>query len=281
MSDSKFRVAVCQIKTRPTKEESLIQAESMVREAATGGASIVIFPEMFSCIYRHEYFSKMAEPLEGETYQALSRWAREYDVLLVGGSFPEKGNGKLYNTCCIFDRDGSLLDVYRKAHLFDVDLKGSVSFKESDSFAPGNDYCVVDTDFGKIGIAICFDIRFPEYIRGLARRGAEVIVFPSQFSVPTGKAHWELMNRARAVDNECWIIGSQAACDPEESFRCWGHSMVVSPYGELVSEADETEQILFADIDLNEVDRVRSELPTFKKLREDLYPVNDGFPADF
>ena len=161
-----------------------------------------------------------------------------------------------------------------------MDLKDTFTFNESDSFTPGDDYCVISTDFGTIGIAICFDIRFPEYIRGLARRGAELIIIPAQFTVPTGEAHWELLSRARAIDNECWVVGAQAARDTGGIFECYGHSLIVSPYGDVISSADETEQIIYADIDLNEVDRVRSELPSFLKLKEDLYPVNDGYPMD-
>lgn len=280
MSDSKFRLAVCQIKTKMDKTETLQKAESMVREAATEGASVVVFPELFSSICSHHYFFQMAETSDGETVHALSRWAQEYNVLLIGGSIPELVNDKLYNTCFVFDRDGSLLGQYSKTHLFEVDLKDTFTFNESDSFTPGEDYCVIDTDFGTIGIAICFDIRFPEFIRGLARRGAELIVIPAQFTVPTGEAHWELLSRTRAVDNECWVVGAQAARDVGGVFECYGHSLIVSPYGDVVASADETEQIIYADIDLNEVDCVRSQLPTFLKLKENLYPVNDGYPLD-
>ena len=164
--------------------------------------------------------------------------------------------------------------------MFDIDLKDQFTFNESDSFTAGDDYCVFDTELGRFGVAICFDIRFPEYIRGLARRGAELILLPAQFTVPTGEKHWDLMTRARAVDNEVWFVGAEAARDPDGPFQCWGHSVIVSPYGEIIAQANEQEQILYGDIDLNQVERVRSQLPTFLKLRDDLYPVNDGYPME-
>ena len=278
MSDSRFRLAVCQIRTRMDKSETLRRAEEMIREASLGGASVVVLPEMFTSPCSHEYFHEYSEPLNGETVQALSRWASEYNVILIGGSIPETEDGRLYNSSYVFDRDGSTLSRHRKVHMFDIDLKDQFTFNESDSFSPGEDYCVFDTELGRFGVAICFDIRFPEFIRGLARRGAELILLPAQFTMPTGEKHWDLMTRARAVDNEVWFVGAEAARDPDGPFQCWGHSTIVSPYGEIIAQADETEQILYGDIDLSEVDRVRSQLPTFLKLRDDFYPVNDGYP---
>lgn len=280
MSDSKFRLAVCQLRTRREKSDTLIRAEEMIREAALNGASVVILPEMFTSLYSHDYFHDYAEPGDGETVQSLSRWAAEYNVILIGGSIPETELGRMYNSCFVFDRNGELLARHRKVHMFDIDLNDQISFNESDSFTAGDDYCVFDTDLGRFGVAICFDIRFPEYIRGLARRGAELILLPAQFTVPTGEKHWDLMTRSRAVDNEVWFVGAEAARDPDGPFQCWGHSAIVSPYGEIIAQTDEQEQILYGDIDLNQVDRVRSQLPTFLKLRDDLYPVNDGYPTE-
>lgn len=168
MSDSKFRLAVCQIRTRADKNDTLSKAEEMVREAALHGASVVVLPEMFTSLCSHEYFHQYAEPGDGRTFQSLSRWAGEYNVILVGGSIPETENGKLYNSSFVFDRNGELLARHRKVHMFDIDLKDQFTFNESDTFTAGDDYCVFDTDLGRFGVAICFDIRFPEYIRGLA-----------------------------------------------------------------------------------------------------------------
>ena len=280
MSDSKFRLAVCQLRTRREKSDTLIRAEEMIREAALNGASVVVLPEMFTSLCSHEYFGQYAEPGNGETFQSLSRWAAEYNVIVIGGSIPETEQGKLFNSSYVFDRNGDLLARHRKVHMFDIDLKDQFTFNESDSFTAGDDYCVFDTELGRFGVAICFDIRFPEYIRGLARRGAELILLPAQFTVPTGEKHWDLMTRARAVDNEVRVVGAEAARDPDGPFQCWGHSIIVSPYGEIIAQANEQEQILYGDIDLNQVERVRSQLPTFLKLRDDLYPVNDGYPME-
>lgn len=279
MSECRFRLAVCQIRTRKTREETLIRAEKMVREAAMGGASVVVLPEMFFCPYRTESFPLYAETADGPSLRALSRWASDYQVILIGGSIPERDGERLYNSCFVFDRDGSLLARHRKAHLFDIDLPDN-TFRESDTFTAGGDYCVFDTDLGRMAVAICFDLRFPEYLRGLARRGAEVILLPAQFTASTGKAHWELLCRARALDNQLYLVGAEAARDPDGPFQCWGHSIIVSPFGEILSEAGEDEEILFADLDLGTIDGLRKQLPVFDHLKEDLYPVNEGFSPD-
>ena len=149
MSDSKFRLAVCQIRTRREKQDTLVRAEEMIREAALNGASVVVLPEMFTSLYSHDYFHDYAEPGDGETVQSLSRWAAEYNVILIGGSIPEAEHGRLYNSCFVFDRNGELLARHRKVHMFDIDLKDQFTFNESDSFTAGDDYCVFDTELGK------------------------------------------------------------------------------------------------------------------------------------
>lgn len=146
-------------------------------------------------------------------------------------------------------------------------------FKESNSFAPGEDITVFDTKFGRMGVEICFDIRFPELARAMAKRGAEVILCPAQFNMTTGPRHWELSVRARAMDNEVFFVGASAARYEGFDYECWGHSTVADPFGMVKASCDEKEQILYCDIDLNEVDSVRRQLPTFLHLREDIYNV--------
>ncbi len=273
MSDSRFKLAVCQVRTELEKRQTMDKAEAMVREAAENGAAVVALPEMFSCPYTRKYFDSFAEPQNGESVGRMSCWAREYGVILVGGSIPEREGKELYNTCFVFDKTGKIIARHRKAHMFDVDIAGGITFKESDYFTPGDDICVFDTEYGRMGVAICFDMRFPELIRAMAKRGAEIIIVPAQFNMTTGPAHWELTVRSRAMDNELWFVG--AACARHEGFKyeCWGHSAVAGPYGMVEAACDEKEQLLYCDIDLNEVDTVRRELPTFTRLREDLYSV--------
>ncbi len=273
MSNRQFRLGLCQLMSRTDKEENMQRAEAMVREAAAGGASVVVLPEVFQCPFGHEYFEPYAEPRGGESMRRMAQWANELGIVLVGGSLTEQDGDKLYNTCYVFDRDGSLLADYRKIHMFDVDIPGKVSFRESDSFASGEDICVFDTDVGRMGVAICYDLRFPELMRAMARRGAEVILLPAKFTTPTGEAHWDLLTRARALDNELFFAAVCAARDPKG--QCYGHSLVAGPYGDIKAACDEGEAVLLCDLDLGEVDRVREQIPAFRGLRDDLYSVAD------
>lgn len=271
MSDGNFKLAVCQIRTETDKAVTMNKAEVMVREAARKGAKLVVLPEMYNCPYSKKYFSAFAEEDNGKS--EMSRWARENGIILVGGSVLEKNGDKLYNTCFVFDEGGELIARHRKVHLFDVDIDGGVKFKESDTFSEGKDITVFNTSLGKMGVIICFDMRFPELVRAMAKRGAEIVLCPAQFNMTTGPLHWELTIRSRAVDNEIFFVGASAARYEGFSYECWGHSAVAGPFGDIKASCDETEQIMYCDIDLNEVDSVRRQLPTFLNLREDVYAV--------
>ena len=269
----KFKLAVIQLRTELDKAVTMAKAEGMVKEAAEMGAKVVVLPEMFNCPYSPKYFRKFANAENGESLEEMSRWARENGVILVGGTVPEAAGDKMYNTCYVFNEQGEVIAGHRKVHLFDVDIEGGVHFKESKNFAAGNEITVFDTSLGRMGVVVCFDIRFPEMIRTMAKRGAELIFCPAQFSMSTGPRHWELSIRARAIDNEIYFVGASAARYENFDYECWGHSTVAGPFGMVEATCDEKEQILYCDIDLNEVDSVRRQLPTFLNLREDIYTV--------
>ncbi len=269
----KFKLAAVQIRTETDVEQTLRKAEEMVAEAARSGAKLVVLPEMWNCPYSKKYFHAVADNDNGRSRDAMSRWAGDNGIILVGGSVPEKCGDKLYNTCYVFDESGRQIARHRKIHLFDVDIKGGVRFKESNNFASGEDITVFDTSLGRMGVEICFDIRFPELCRAMAKRGAEIILCPAQFNMTTGPRHWELSVRARAMDNELFFVGASAARYEGFDYECWGHSTVADPFGMVLASCDEKEQILYCDIDLNEVDSVREQLPTFLHLREDVYNV--------
>ncbi len=269
----KFKLAVVQLRTETDMEQTLRKAERMIAEAARSGAGLVVLPEMWSCPYSKKYFHAVADSDNGRSREAMSRWAGENGIILAGGSVPEKCGDKLYNTCYVFDESGRQIARHRKIHLFDVDIKGGVRFKESNSFASGEDITVFDTSLGRMGVEICFDIRFPELCRAMAKRGAELILCPAQFNMTTGPRHWELSVRARAMDNELFFVGASAARYEGFDYECWGHSTVADPFGMVRAACEEKEQILYCDIDLNEVDSVREQLPTFLHLREDVYNV--------
>lgn len=269
----KFKIAVIQLRTELEKALTMEKAERMIKEAAANGAKVVALPEMWSCPYSKEYFRPFADAEKGETATEMSRWARESGVILIGGSVPERVGDKLYNTCFVFDESGRQIARHRKIHLFDVNIEGGIRFMESHNFAPGEDITVFDTQYGKMGVLICFDMRFPELVRAMAKRGAELIFCPAQFNMTTGPKHWELTVRARAMDNEVYYVGASAARYEGFDYECWGHSTVADPFGMVAASCDETEQILYCNIDLNEVDSVRRQLPTFLHLREDVYTV--------
>ena len=215
MSENKFRLAMCQIRTETDRKATMEKAERMVREAAEKGADIVQLPEMFNCPYAKEYFKTFAALGHEDTVKEMSRWAAENRIILV----------------------------------------------------------VFDTEFGPMGAAVCFDLRFPELFRAMAERGARCVFLPAQFNLVTGPKHWELSLRMRAVDYHVFVAGCAAARYEGFSYECWGHSTVADPMGAVLCTCDEKEQILYADIDLEQTDTAKAQLPTGSVLRRDLYPV--------
>ena len=264
-----MKIGLCQMMVTTDKEANLRKAEQMVREAAHKGAQLVMLPEMFQCPYANVYFPQYAEEGQGQSFQRLAAMARDNRVTLVGGSIPERErNGEeehLYNTSYIFDPDGQLLGRHRKVHLFDVDVPGGIRFMESETLTAGEDITVVDTPVGRIGVGICFDIRFAEMFRAMSCAGAQIICVPAAFNMTTGPAHWELSFRMRAVDNQCFLAGCSPARDEKGCYVAYGHSIVTAPWGNVVAQADETEQVILAEIDLPEVERVRTSLPIMKE----------------
>lgn len=249
--------------------ENLRRQLEIIRDA---GADLVCLGEMFTCPYDTPNFPRYAEPEGGDAWQALSRLAEEFGIYLSAGTVPEAGeDGKTYNTAYVFDRAGRQIAKHRKAHLFDVDIRGGQRFKESETLSAGNQVTVFDTEFGRMGLAICFDMRFPELARGMVERGAKVILAPAAFNMTTGPAHWALMFRARAVDNQCFVIGTSVARDEAFSYVAWGHSLVVDPWGRIVSELGAEPGMAVTDIELAYVEEIRQQLPLLSARRKDLY----------
>ena len=258
---SKFLAALLQMSVQKDVSVNLKTAEEMVRSAAEDHADIVVLPEMFCCLYTRKAFVANREPKGGRIYCALQRMARENHVYLIGGSMPEEEDGKIYNTCFIFDREGNQIGRHRKVHLFDINVKGGQYFKESDTFSPGDSYTVFDTEFGKMGVEICFDIRFQELARITAQAGARVIFFPAAFNMTTGPAHWEILFRARALDNQIFTCGCAPARDEAGLYVSYGNSIMVSPWGEVIGRLTEKPGMLLHEIDLDLVDSVREQIP--------------------
>jgi omega-amidase len=270
-----IRIALCQLKVGPDRTANRKAARSMLSEAADHGANIVVLPEMFSCPYQQERFSEYAEDAAGETPKMLSEAAKEGRFFLVGGSFPEHiQDGGLYNSCYIFGPNGEKLGVHRKIHLFDVELSGGVTFQESATLSAGTDQTILDLAGIRTGIGICYDLRFLEYARLLALEGAQLLIYPGAFNPVTGPAHWELLLRARAVDNQVFLVGVSPAPYPGMSYQAYGHSMVVDPWGNVLADAETEEKLVLVDIDRREIERVRRELPVLRHRRTDLYHMS-------
>lgn len=268
----RFKTAVCQLMVVDDKKANLNKARSMIKAAGRNGAQLVVLPEMFNCPYENKSFPLYAEAWPaGESIQMLRETAREAGVYLVGGSIPERDEDKLYNTSFVFDPNGELLGRHRKAHLFDVQLNSGLAFKESDTLTPGEAVTVIATDLCQIGIAVCYDMRFPELLRLMALAGAQVILIPAAFNMTTGPAHWEMILRMRAVDNQVYVVGASPARNEAASYVAYGHSLVVEPWGRVIAEADIREEIIMAEIDLDHLRRVRAELPLLQHRRLDLY----------
>ena len=275
----KIKTAILQTHVFSEKEKNLRQLEEILASGKTEGADLVTLPEMFACPYETKNFPLYAEAEGGPAWQTLSGLARKYGIILSAGSMPEAeeepdtGVRRIYNTAYVFDRDGRQIGKHRKAHLFDIDVKGGQYFRESDTLFPGGWIGCFDTEFCRIGLCICYDFRFPETARLMARDGAKVILVPAAFNMTTGPAHWELMFRQRAVESQCYVIGTAPARDPESSYISWGHSIAVDPWGTILTQMEEKEGIRVVELDLEYVDQVRQELPLLAHRRTDLYEL--------
>lgn len=258
---SKFKLALCQMATSFDKDESMETAAHYVNQSADYGASIVCLPEMWNCPYGNKYFREYSENESGESMEFMSDLARENEIYLVGGSIPENDQGKIYNTSYVFSPNGELLGKHRKMHLFDIDIEGSIRFMESDTLANGDKITVIDTEFCKIGIAVCFDIRFPEMFMEMAKMGAELIILPASFNTTTGPSHWELLIRSRAMDNQLYLAACSSARSEDAPYIAYGHSMVSTPWGDIGAKTDHKETIVLADIDLDQVEATRKQIP--------------------
>ena len=279
----KIKTAVLQTKVFADKEKNIRQLEEILASGKTEGADLVTLPEMFACPYETGNFPLYAEAEGGPSWQALSALSKKYGIYLSAGSMPElvsaqksgscEGMDRVYNTAYVFGRDGRQIGKHRKAHLFDINVEGGQCFKESDTLSPGEKIGCFDTEFCRIGLCICYDFRFPETARLMAQDGAKVILVPAAFNMTTGPAHWELMFRQRAVESQCYVIGTAPARDPKSSYTSWGHSIAVDPWGTILTQMDEKEGIRIVELDLDYVDKVRRELPLLAHRRTDLYQL--------
>jgi predicted amidohydrolase len=248
----------------PDKPANLEAGARLVRDAAAAGAELVVLPEKWNAIGPPDVLHAAGEPLDGgETVDAMSSWAREHGIVLVGGSITERREGreKLSNTSVVFDRDGSVVAVYRKIHLFDVDVGGHV-YRESDAEEPGDEVVVGEAHGWKVGLTVCYDVRFPELYRILALEGAELVTVPANFTLYTGKDHWHLLLRARAVENQLYVAAAAQFGEPWPGKPSYGRSLIADPWGIVLAEAPDEETVIVADVDRTRLEEVRAKLPS-------------------
>ncbi|RSH92664.1 hypothetical protein EHS25_008109 [Saitozyma podzolica] len=290
-----FRLALCQLGgTGKIKSHNIELARKIVAQAAssTPKPDLIVLPEIWNSPYAVTSFREYSEKIpevgstgsdsdsEGETIKALREMARESGCWLIGGSIPEieEKTDSIFNCATAYDPQGKLVAKHRKVHLFDIDIPGRQTFKESDSLTGGSTLTTFEAPFGKIGLGICYDVRFPEMAMVAARQGCAAMIYPSAFNTTTGPMHWTLLQRARAVDNQIYVSMCSPARNPEAAYQAYGHSMVVNPLGDVLVEADEHEAILYADIDTELLATTRRNLPVTIQRRFDVYPdVSKGF----
>lgn len=264
-----YLAAAIQMSSGADRGRNVERARDLVRAAAARGARLVALPEVFAWRGPQDAPEAAGEPVPGPTTTAMAATARDVGVHLVMGSILEAvpGGSRPFNTCCVIGPDGSLLARYRKIHLFEVDLPGRVTVHESDVRSAGGEVVTAGTPLGTLGLSICYDLRFPELYRRLVHAGAEVLVVPSAFTFPTGAAHWEVLCRARAIENQCYLVAPDQTGPNPLGHLDYGESMIVDPWGRVLARAGEGEAVIVAEIDRERLERVRRELPSLTHTR--------------
>ncbi|MBX5482015.1 MAG: carbon-nitrogen hydrolase family protein [Myxococcaceae bacterium] len=262
-------IAAVQMNSGADKARNVETAIRWIRDAARMGARLVGLPENFAWMGPEKERAQAAESLEGPTLSRMAELARELKVTLLAGSIPETGapGGRYYNTSVLFGPQGERLAVYRKIHLFDVEVGDGAKYRESEAIAPGSEVVTADTELGRLGLSICYDLRFPELYRRLAEGGATIFAVPAAFTLMTGKDHWEVLLRARAIENQVWVFAPAQWGRHAENRQTWGHAMVVDPWGLVIARASDGEGIALGQVDPELQARIRRNLPCLQHRR--------------
>jgi predicted amidohydrolase len=272
MDGQQITAAAIQMSSTPNKEENLQVGERLIRAAASAGADLVALPEFWTCHGLEEVYRDNAEPIPGPTTHFLGGLARELGIYLLGGSILEGGpsSTKLHNTSTFFRPDGEMTAVYRKVHLFDVELPDG-EYLESETIAPGDEIVTAKAGAATLGLTVCYDVRFPELYRSLALRGAQVLTVPAAFTLQTGKDHWQLLLRARAVENQAFVVAPAQWGQQADGRWTYGRAMVVDPWGTVLAQCPDHDGHALAVMDLAFLDRLREEFPALKNRRPEAY----------
>ncbi|MFP6611999.1 MAG: carbon-nitrogen hydrolase family protein [Pirellulales bacterium] len=267
--DERFLAAAVQLNSSEDKVANLRQTTEFVAQAAERGARLVALPEMFNCIGHFDVVVKNAEPIPGPTTDAIQELARRWSIVILAGSIAEKSPqaSKAYNTSVLYSAGGELLARYRKVHLFDINLPNRVHVTESNWIIPGDRAVTADMGFGRAGLSICYDLRFPEFYRRLADQRADVIFAPAAFTSATGRDHWETLVRARAIENQAFVIAPNQCGQHADGLQTYGNSMIVGPWGNVLARATDQEGIVCAEIDMRALQQIRTQLPALNHRR--------------
>ncbi|HEY5659274.1 MAG TPA: carbon-nitrogen hydrolase family protein [Gaiellaceae bacterium] len=269
----RIRVACVQMTSRTDRAANLETAARLVAQAAATGADVVVLPEKWNGIGDSAFYHETAEPLEGgESVTAMSEWARTHGITLVGGSIVElrEGREKRSNTSLVFDGDGDVVATYRKIHLFDVEV-GGVVYRESESEEPGDEAVVAHVEDWQLGLSVCYDVRFPELYRILALEGAQLVTVPAHFTTPTGKDHWHVLLRARAIENQLYVAAAAQVGETLPRKPAYGRSLIVDPWGVVLAQAPDEETVISAELDLAHLRDIRAKLPSLANRQANAY----------
>lgn len=269
----KITISVIQMSSTDKKEDNLAKAEELIDIAAKKGSNVIVLPEMFNFFGIDEEKRANAESIPGPTIERMRKKAIQHSVYLLCGSILEKTetSDKLFNTSVFLNPTGAIIATYRKIHLFDVHIKGGPCYQESKMIRPGEEVVVAATEIGNFGLSICYDLRFPELYRKLTFKGAEVIFLPAAFTLHTGKDHWEPLIKARAIENQVFIVAAAQLGSLPGNYIAYGRSMIVDPWGVVLATAPDQETAFCVEIDLDYQSKVRAALPSLQHIRQDLF----------
>lgn len=271
-----MKIAQIQMPVLEDKDKSMQLAIKMIDKEIKEDVDLIALPEMFCCPYEMDKFPIYAEEQGGKIWQQCSSLAKDKNCILSAGSMPEVDDkGNVYNTAYVFDKNGKQIAKHRKMHLFDIQIKGGQHFMESATLTAGNKVTTFESNFGTIGLCICYDFRFPELSRLMTLRGAKIILVPAAFNMSTGPAHWKIMFESQSLNNQVYAVGTAPARNENASYKSWGHSIITDPWGKVVNQVDEKPTVIISEIDLNYVDEVREQLPLLKHRRTDVYSLSE------
>ena len=259
----KLNIGLCQLKITKNKEENFKNVMNEISKLCKLNVNMVVLPECWNCPYGIEYFEEYSEDVnDSQSVKLLESLAKKKHIYIIGGSIPIRDKGNLYNTCFCFDPEGNIIGRYDKIHLFDIEIREfDFSFKESSVLSSGKNPLIIDTIYGKIGIAICFDLRFPLLAEKKTKNNCKMIIYPGSFSEKTGPLHWTLLLRTRALDNQCFVIGCSTSKNENFKYKGYGHSSIINPMGKIVYEAGEDQIATNHVINLNEILEVKRNIP--------------------